>query len=31
MLETLTNGFRSARHKLQGMSEINDKNIKSAL
>ncbi|MGM0596215.1 MAG: signal recognition particle protein [Myxococcota bacterium] len=31
MLETLTNGFRSARHKLQGMSEINEKNIKSAL
>ncbi len=31
MLDTLTQGFRSARHKLMGMAEINDENIAEAL
>ncbi len=31
MLDTLTNGFRAARHKLMGVAEINDENIAEAL
>lgn len=31
MLDTLTQGFRAARHKLMGMAEINEENIGEAL
>jgi len=31
MLDTLTQGFRAARHKLMGMAEINEDNIGEAL
>ncbi|MBU1069915.1 signal recognition particle protein Srp54 [Myxococcota bacterium] len=31
MLDTLTNGFRAARHKLMGVAEINEENISDAL